>query len=246
MAIFVAGGSAQAQWTGFYVGANAGGAIGDAHATTLPIFSPTGYFATTSPAAILATSHQSISPSGFVGGGQGGFNFQFGRWVVGGELDLDVMSVKDSQSTTGTYPCCAPTGFTVTQTVGTDWLATARPRIGYTGVAGSSSLIFLTGGLAVTSINLRTNFTDTFATAHESSSASQTKLGWTIGGGGEWMLAPGWSLKAEYLYAVFDSITATSNNLTAFTPPIPFPTNTFTHTADLHMHVVRAGFNFHF
>jgi outer membrane immunogenic protein len=38
-------------------------------------------------------------------------------------------------------------------------------------------------------------------------SNSQTRTGWTAGAGLEWMFAPHWSLKAEYLYRRFDSVT---------------------------------------
>jgi outer membrane immunogenic protein len=44
---------------------------------------------------------------------------------------------------------------------------------------------------------------------------------------------------------VFGSTTVSSSNLTAFTPPIAFPTNVFTHTMDLKSDVVRVGVNYH-
>ena len=30
--------------------------------------------------------------------------------------------------------------------------------------------------------------------------SARIRVGWTVGAGGEWMFAPNWSLKAEYLY----------------------------------------------
>ena len=63
-----------------------------------------------------------------------------------------------------------------------------------------------------------------------SASFSSTKLGWTVGAGVEWTWS-GWSAKAEYLFVSFPSASVTSNNLT--TTVGTFPTNTFTHSADL-------------
>ena len=39
-------------WTGFYVGPNAGGAWNESKLTTSPLFSQVGYFDPTSPAAV--------------------------------------------------------------------------------------------------------------------------------------------------------------------------------------------------
>jgi hypothetical protein len=49
------------------------------------------------------------------------------------------------------------------------------------------------------------------------------------GVGGEYALMNGWSVKAEYLYVDLGRVSTTSANLTAFTPPIAFPANVFTH-----------------
>src|SRR5262249_44542095 len=152
------------------------------------------------------------------------------------------MKLDDSKSTTATYPCCAPTNFTVKQTVKTDWLFTARPRFGF--VAGHW-LVFGTGGVALTNLNYQALFTDTFATAHENGGGKGTRTGWAAGGGAEYQHGH-FMLRGEYLYADFGSVSATSTNLTAFTPPIAFPTNVFTHKSDLTSHIVRMGLSFRF
>ncbi|HLJ28273.1 MAG TPA: outer membrane beta-barrel protein [Candidatus Angelobacter sp.] len=241
----IAGVSANADdFKGFYVGANAGGAFGSANAQTTTVFSPTGYFATTSPGAIAIAGNQNLSPKGGTFGGQAGLNLQFHRLVAGFELDFGGMKLSQSQSTSGTYPCCAPTGFTVNQSVNTDWLFTLRPRVGFT---AGHWLVYGTAGLAVTNLTYKAQFTDTFATANESGQANLTQTGWTAGGGVEYHLKSShWSVKGEYLFANFGSVTTTSTNLTAFTPPIAFPQNPFTHTTNLHANVARAGFNYRF
>lgn len=232
-----------ADFKGFYVGGNVGGANGHSDASTTTIFSPTGYFASSSVPAIATAGAQKLSSSGITGGGQAGYNFQHGAFVLGFETDFGAMNVSDSKSTTATYPCCAPTAFTVTQSISTDWLFTLRPRVGF--VAGPL-LIYGTGGLAMTSANYQALFTDTFATAHENGGKEDKLTGWTAGAGAEVKVGKRWSVKGEYLFADFGNLSTTSNNLTAFTPPITFPTNTFTHTADLQAHIYRFGINFHF
>jgi outer membrane immunogenic protein len=240
----VALGSAKAQdFKGFYVGANAGEAFGRASMQTSPIFSPTGYFAATSTPAITAASTQQATPNGLTAGGGAGYSYQWDNFVLGFEVDFGKMDLSGATTVTQTYPCCAPTAFTVLQTTETSWLFTARPRMG---VAFGHFLAYGTGGLAVTSVKYNALFTDTFATAHESASLEEKRPGWAVGGGGEFKFSSHWSIKGEYLYMGFGRATVTSTNLTAFTPPIPFPTNVFTHTVDLKAQIARAGVNFRF
>jgi outer membrane immunogenic protein len=230
-------------WSGWYVGVNAGGEWGRFSANSSTIFSPTGYFATTSPGAIAVAGAQSSKPTGATAGGQIGYNWQSGPALLGLEADFGYFGLKGSSSGTGIYPCCAPTGFTVNSSVKTDWLLTVRPRLGY---AVDNWLLYVTGGLAVTELKGNFRFTDTFATASESGSLSNTKTGWAAGGGAEWALSGPWSMKLEYLHVDFGKTSGTSTNLTAFTPPIAFPTNVFTHSVSLKSDIVRVGLNYRF
>jgi len=238
-------GSAKAadDFKGFYVGANAGGAFGRFNVDTAPNFSPTGYFAASSTPAIAAASGQKIEPNGFTAGGQAGFNWQWDSFLFGLEWDFGKMDLSGSTTATQTYPCCAPTAFTVTQTAETSWVMTGRPRVG---VVLGPALFYGTAGWAVTNVKYTALFTDTFATAHESASLDEKRVGWVVGGGVEFRLGHHWSVKGEDLYSGFGTANVTSTNLTAFTPPIAFPTNIFTHTVALHANIVRAGVNLRF
>lgn len=241
-----AGASAQAaDWKGFYVGGNAGGVKGSSDSFTSTVFSPTGYFALSSIPAIAAAGNQKLSPRGFTGGGQVGYNFQHNHFVLGFETDFGAMHVNDDFVSTTTYPCCAPTALTVKQTVSTDWLWTARPRFG---VAGGPVMLYGTAGVAITNMNYQALFLDTFASAHESGSVDEIRPGWVAGGGVEFKIGGGkhWSMRGEYLFADFGQVKTTSTNLTAFTPPIAFPTNVFTHQSELQQHIFRTGFNYRF
>jgi outer membrane immunogenic protein len=230
-------------WTGAYIGLNAGYGWGDSEVVTSTVFAPAGYFRPSSVPAVNAAGAQTIKPNGFTGGGQIGYNWQASPvTVVGLEADFEYFGLKGSSTSGAVYPCCAPTAFTINQSVKTDWLATFRARLGY--LVTPNALIYVTGGGAVTDLKGTFIFTDTFATANESASFSSTKLGWTVGGGVEWTLWSGWTAKAEYLFVSFPSASVTSNNLTAFTPAVASPTNTFTHSADLDAHIARFGLNY--
>ena len=235
--------AADTDWSGFYLGANAGEASGSSDVTTTTVFSPTGYFATTSVPAIGIAGEGNVSPDGFTYGVTAGFNLQSGSWVYGLEADYNELDGDDSRSVTATYPCCAPTAFTVDETTKTGEMYTVRGRLGY---ANGNSLFYVTAGWAEAKIKIDDQFNDTFATAHEDFSGSESKGDWIYGVGFEYGFNDCWSMKIEYLYADFGEVTGTSDNLTAFSPAIAYPTNTFTHTADLQLDVLRIGFNYRF
>jgi outer membrane immunogenic protein len=232
-------------WTGFYIGGTAGVAFAESRPRTLVSFSPTGYFALSSTTAIDATSTQNVSVSRFTGSVEAGFNYQVGSVVYGLEADYQYLHLNGSRTGTLPYPCCAPTAFAITSSANTNGIFTARARYGF---AYSSILAYMTAGVAATNLNASFLFADTFATAAESASVSDTKWGWVVGGGfeKEFESARGLSFKSELLYVAFPGVSVTSTNLTAFTPPIAFPTNVFVHSMDLQALIVRAGFNYRF
>ncbi len=222
-------------WTGPYVGANIGGAFGTSDVATTA--GSGGYFAAGSITSIAANGAESLKPSGFTGGVGGGFNQQTGSWVVGVEADIDALSLNKSTSTTAVYPCCSPSAYTINQGVKTSWLFTARPRLGW---ATDGVLVYATGGLAVTDFHSTGAFTDTFGPETENGSKTTTKAGWTLGGGVEAAIDPKWSLKAEYLYADFGSVSSSA----ALVPAVL--SQVMDHTAKLNTSIVRLGLNMRF
>jgi outer membrane immunogenic protein len=240
-------------WSGFYVGANVGGAWGKFDPTTSTVFSPIGYFADSSVPAVNAVGVQTINPSAFTGGVQAGFNWQTGNVVFGGEIDFNSFHLSGSASGTGVYPCCAPSIFTVTSAAHTDWLLTARGRLG---IVANNLLFYGTGGLAVTNLNGSFTFSDNCGdivtcngpggpNAAEAASLSKTKLGYTVGGGVEAGLWGNWSLKAEYLYVKFRSESVVGTISTSGLQPFA-ALNPFTHSIDLRAHIARLGVNYRF
>jgi outer membrane immunogenic protein len=227
-------------WKGFYIGANLGGAFGNSHAQTSTIL-PSDYFQDTSVPVVNGAGDRHLDLNGFTGGGQIGYNARFGTTLLFGvEADFGSLKLDETTSATGEYPCCAGNFFTVGQRVNTNWLFTARPRVG---VTMGKALIYGTAGLAMTKVKFSQLFTDTFD-ALEFGDNSATKAGWAAGGGVEFKLASHWSAKGEYLYAGFGDESHSSTNLTQ--GGSSFPGSIFTQTVNLHSNMVRAGLNYRF
>ena len=82
-------------WTGFYIGANAGGIWGQGGAWTAVYAN--GFPWSTLIFQRLAEVNLGNSNTGFIGGGQAGYNWQTGSWVFGVETDFDGSSLSRSR-----------------------------------------------------------------------------------------------------------------------------------------------------
>ena len=220
-------------WTGFYVGGNVGGQWGNADLNTSTIWTPAGYFAASSVPAINTVGAQGVNSSSVTGGFTAGYNWQVNHAVLGLEGDINYFGFKGSATGSALYPCCAPTGFTVSSQVSADWLATIRGRIGF--LAAPTWLLYATGGAAISEVKGNFNFTDTFSAATESAAIRDTRLGWTAGVGTEYAFGGGWSLKAEYLYVDLGKNNCGLNCGVAATDNVSFTS-----------HIVRGGINYRF
>src|SRR6266496_2369150 len=84
-------------WTGWYVGVNAGGEWGNTDLNTVPtngIFAASGFPGT--QATILATQVTNAKPSGWTAGGQVGYNWQASNWLFGIEADANYFGLRKS------------------------------------------------------------------------------------------------------------------------------------------------------
>jgi outer membrane immunogenic protein len=223
-------------WTGFYVGLNAGGAWGDGNIHTSVDPSTNTYFFPGNIPAVNAAGTHGFSPSGFTGGGQLGYNWQSGALVLGLETDFEALDLSQSRTVTQVYPFSGPDTFTVSTSAKTNWMWTVRPRVGW---AGNGWLIYGTGGLAIADVDARQSFHDTFGAAM-SNDHGNTRTGWTLGAGVERAIAPGWSIRGEYLYADFGS--TESSRLLTDGPD----TAVFRNSASLNTNIFRAAVNFKF
>ena len=219
-------------WTGCYIGLNAGGAWSRSNFTT--VVDPGSHLG--APANLAATSAAgtgSANDSGFIGGGQVGCNLQSGQWVFGLEADFDGITSKPTLNGSGVLT----TGdtFTMSNSVKPSWLATVRPRVGF---AFDRSLLYATGGLAVTRFKYNQTYFDTLFNTTGTFDTSATKTGWTVGAGWEYAWLPKWTVKLEYLYARFNTTGATGLFFN------PGGQNVVHGTADLKEHIIRVGLNY--
>lgn len=234
---------AATDWSGYYAGLNVGGFFGDSEAYTHAANAGT-YFANSSVTSILANGKQKLSPLGFTGGAQGGYNFQTGRWVLGIEADVSGSTASDSKSTTVVYPCCSPSTYTITQTVSNDWAVSLRPKIGYAvdNTPVGDILGYVSAGVVGSQINYESNFSDNYGnSAQEAQNISEFHAGWTLGAGAEIALNSSWSLRPEYLYTHYGKVrpTGTLNTNAGWVAPME-------HSADLSSSVFRVGVNYRF
>ena len=229
-------------WTGCYIGGNAGGDTSHSNFTTLVTPGPPGanHLGADSRDNVNAAAPGPADDAAFIGGGQVGCNWQTGSIVFGLEGDFDYFGTNPSLTRNGVVSDNV-SPFTITNSVKTSWLATVRPRVG---LAFDRSLLYLTGGLAITNLRYTQSFEDLLAShGIGGSSASKTQLGWTVGGGWEYALTNSWSVKGEYLYAQFSSVGAVGSIATVNIAPF---SNGLQGTADLKTHIVRVGANYHF
>src|ERR1700716_2286723 len=184
-------------WTGFYIGGHVGGAF-------------------------AGNNGLQGSDARFLGGVQGGFDYQFApNWVTGIEAEYSWMNRNNTGVT-------FPGGVVVTDRQ--NQLGSVTGRLGYTWGPG---LLYAKGGYAFRDNN---NVGVTVAGAPAPfATTGNHQDGWTVGTGLEYMFAPSWSAKAEYQYYNFGSSTFTAG-------PAPIVGQRFRDDD----HTVEVGVNYRF
>jgi outer membrane immunogenic protein len=253
-------------WTGWYVGGNLGASFGhantDFNGTPLTASAPGGTFPFTPGFAFSDTEH----PSGFIGGGQIGYNWQYSPLIVVGlEADFQGALERDTNNLSSPFSFVVPgvatsTGTVVTNyTTNVDWFGTVRGRIGY--VWGNGEVLtYVTGGLAYGEVKINGTSTvsenlggNAFSLA-QAIGHSQVNTGWVVGWGTEGHLPgnlipiPGnWTWKIEGLYMDLGTLDATGVTSGASAPVGIAVTGgqvaTHTHFTD---GILRAGLNYQF
>ena len=196
-------------WTGLYAGAHVGGAWSNMNVTNFDENGP------------LPPQTFKNNASGVFGGGTVGYNLQRGQFVFGLEGDFGAMSL--SSRTTQPAPLNSPI---VAESHGGAY----GDITGRFGVAFNQSLIYAKGGVAFFGGDAKiSDIPDKVSTTTQSN-----PTGWTVGGGIEYIIAPAWSVKAEYQFFDFGSGT---NHM---------PDDGDRYRTDLSVHTVKAGISYHF
>ncbi|MDR3463048.1 MAG: porin family protein [Beijerinckiaceae bacterium] len=136
----------------------------------------------------VAGFSSAFDSSGVVGGAHIGYNFSpsIASLVLGIEGDVNGSSERGSSTVLG---------FTGTGKSPVDGSIRGRA-----GVAFDRTLVYATGGAALTSFNYNNNF---------GYSNTNTRVGYTVGGGIEYAVTNEWSVRAEYRYSDFGRFTDT-------------------------------------
>ena len=158
-------------WNGFYIGGDLGGVWANGNVTDN-----------------LFGLSASASRSGFIGGGEVGYNYQVNNVVFGIEGNFDWTSL----SATGNGAVIPAVG-ALQASANTNWVTTVAGRLG---IAADRALFYVKGGGGW----VGNSASITNLTTGASISASNTNSGWLIGGGVEWAFASNWSAKIEYDY----------------------------------------------
>ncbi len=199
-------------WTGFYVGIN-GGYAGNQVSQDLN-YGGIPYY------QFKATA------SGFVGGGQIGYNWQFptSPFVLGVEADFQGSSLKGSYLDE-TYYC----SYNYSLATKVNWLGTLRARLGY---SFGQIMPYVTGGLAYGKV---TDSGDYYY--YDAGGNSKTMTGWTVGAGLEYAITHNLTFKTEYLYTDLGKMSYTPY----YTDEEPYGLAT-----KVSFHTIRAGLNYKF
>ena len=225
-------------WTGFYIGGNAGYAWGHADTDFDPRPDPVTFFA-------LEPTTLRPDPSGFIGGGQLGYNYQFNKWfVLGAETDFQGTDIEGQDTRSPiiniTGAPNAPGSFLFAHER-LQWLGTARGRIGIAPIC--RLLIYGTGGFAYGNVDYSANTNFNNGTTYPVD-FTETKTGWTAGGGIEYAISNHWTVRAEYLHYDLGDARRTQNQLVGGVPQGP---PFFVHyNFDTSGEIVRGGLNFKF
>jgi outer membrane immunogenic protein len=201
-------------WSGFYIGANGGGA------SSRNCWDINNSFGAVVAPAVREGCHDA---TGAVAGGQIGYRWQSASWVFGVEAQGDWADLKGSNSS----QFFVPAGSVINQSkIGAIGLFT-----GQVGYAWSNVLWYVKGGAAVTD-----NKYKGLAGGIVGDQANETRWGGAVGTGIEVGFAPNWSVGVEY-----DHLFMGNRNIT-FTAPGGGATRTDNVRQDVDMGSVRVNY----
>jgi len=199
-------------WSGLYIGLHVGAGRGSKR------------WLEDGSLGIPGIERSAYDVSGWLGGGQAGYNLQTGRVVIGLELDVSATGIRGSQGLcyVGFGPQSCDSRI--------DWITTVAGRVGWT---FDRALLYAKGGFAWLGEKHNNPFPGFGVWT-----ASETRHGWMLGAGIEYAFSSPWSLKLEYNYFGLGT-----RNL-GFTGPIPG--NVFGADIRQRLDVVKVGVNYRF
>lgn len=174
-------GAASAQdYSGFYIGGQIGG-----------VRASDDYTAYTPRNSFAGFDLQGLGGSVMAGGGQVGYNWDQGAYVLGVEGSLTAFGMNEISTSSDSQGSVPPFGSKI------DNLMTIMPRIGF---KSGNALIYAKAGVAMSSIGATHDQNGTII------SDSSTATGWSAGVGAEFPLADRLTARLDYTYADFGTV----------------------------------------
>lgn len=215
-------------WSGGYAGVHLGYAWGYSD------FKDAEY----NGAAPFPVVNWDVDDKGFLGGIQGGYNWQRKNIVYGLEGEFGYLNLDKKKFPSGVDPILL-LPYDAAGEIDGNWYAGLSARLGY---ANDRTLIY--GKLGAVYLNAELGFTDNCTTGVCGGGTinANERVGWgyQIGAGLEHALTDTWSLRAEYTYFDFgkETISGTGGGTSA---GIHYDVK-----ADLDVHALRLGLNYKF
>jgi outer membrane immunogenic protein len=232
-------------WTGFYIGAHLGGAWGTTESTLNSVSVNCREREVTYDAQVLFLNGKSscrdhtfsgfsipisqTQTNGFLGGVQGGYNWQLAPWaVIGVEAQFSWTDLK------GTSPCVLVLACSTEH----DWITTLAGRFG---VTYDRLLLYVKGGIAWSKATYSASLN--LGPISATTSVSDTRTGAMFGAGVEYAFWGNWSAKIEYNYIDFRD---EDYNFPVSLNVGPVASLDFGATIHERIHLVKAGLNYRF
>ncbi len=205
------------EWTGFYAGLNAGYASGDVTVRD-----------NLNPADGVAPGPFKYSPTGFIGGGHAGYNWQNGAFLFGIEGDLGYIGTT-GKGRIGSSVAAAHQDLTLDGGFYGD-------ITGRLGIVSGNWVLYGKGGYAYFDGKSSQTTTNAGFVTNPATGFS----GWTAGAGVEWLFAKNVSLKVEYQHFDFGSKIGDQTSIT----DVPVG-HVYTNKTDLTFDTVKAGLSYY-
>lgn len=239
-------------WQGPYIGVYLGGGIGNNHASTnVGMLTDASYFTTSADINAVNDSGTSTNtPSSVIGGIQVGHDWAWQQMVYGVIFDYGAMPLSASKKANNlSYPD-NPNAYSMYTSIDTNWLLTFRGRLGYQALLHWPSLVYVTGGMALTQLKVKNNFSDNSSLAGGGSgSVSNNQIGWTAGFGVELAALNHMSINFEYLFVDVPSVKVSSfisNTQGGFGVPEQSLTSPFTTKGQFYANLLKVEINYRF
>jgi hypothetical protein len=186
-----------------------------------------------------ATQIYEIDSQGFVGGAYAGVDLRMGMFLLGAEADFSYSDVESGAPTNANGVNLYVGGSDVSEQI--NWMGTVRGRAG---IGFGNVLVFATGGVAFADVDYAYNLSTPIDFEHlAEASKSETKIGWTAGGGFE-MSYGLWSLRTEYLYYDLGKEELQANIFSDFGSGFELTDATLSPEFETTGHIVRTGISF--